>query len=128
MTRLFSFFRARLPAFKHALSGLLHVLQTQRNSWIHAAATVIVIALGLLVRLSGHDWVGIVIAIGLVWTAEILNTAVEAIVDLVSPHFNHQAKIAKDAAAAAVLIAALTALVIGVFIFTPYFVRLFTTN
>ena len=128
MTRLLSFFRGRAPAFKHAFSGLLHVLKSQRNAWIHASATVIVIIMGFLVRLSARDWAVIVFAIGLVWTAEILNTAIEAIVDLVSPHFNHQAKIAKDAAAAAVLIAALTAMVIGVLIFTPYFVVLFRPN
>ncbi len=116
---MFRFLRNRLPAFKHAFSGLFHVLETQKNSWIHASATVLVILLGLLLKLPPLQFAIILVVIGLVWVLEILNTSIEAIVDMVSPEHNNLAKIAKDTAAAAVLFAAILSVAVGILLLGP---------
>jgi diacylglycerol kinase (ATP) len=95
------------------------LVRTQANARIHLAATVVVVAAGFLCRLSGGEWMAIVAAIGLVWTTEGLNTAIEAVVDLVSPEYHPLAGRAKDIAAGAVLLAAIAAAIIGVLVFGP---------
>ncbi len=95
------------------------MLRTQRNARIHAAATAAVILVGLWLRLPMMDWAVIGLTIALVWMAECLNTALEAAVDLASPQQNPLARIAKDAGAAAVLIAALVSVWAGIFILGP---------
>jgi diacylglycerol kinase len=117
--KLFHFIKGRFPAFKNAFSGLYFVVASQKNSWIHATATLLVIFLALLLQLPIRDWALLVLVIGLVWTTEIFNTTIEVLVDLVSPNYNHLAKIAKDTGAAAVLITAITSVIIGLLIFIP---------
>ena len=95
------------------------MLRTQANARIHLAATVVVLAGGFLGRLSCGEWCAVVAAVGLVWTAEGLNTAIEAVVDLVSPEYHVLAGRAKDLAAGAVLCAAIAAAIIGALIFGP---------
>ena len=116
---MFHFIRNRLPAFKHAFSGLFYVLKTQKNSWVHATATFLVILVGLLLRLPPLQFAVLLIVIGLVWIVEILNTSIEAIVDMVSPEHHNLAKIAKDTAAAAVLFAAILSVVVGLLLLGP---------
>lgn len=111
--------RDRLPAFKHAFSGLLHVLKTQKNAWIHAAATIFVIVLGAILRLPALHFALLFIMIGLVWAGEILNTSIEALVDLVSPDQHPLAKIAKDTGAAVVLALSIVAVLVGLLILGP---------
>jgi diacylglycerol kinase len=101
-------------AFGYAFAGLAAAWRTQRNLRIHAAAAVGVVAVGALLRLPPLSWAVLALAIGLVVTAELLNTALEAVVDLVSPEDHPLAKQAKDVAAAAVLVASLAALAAGV--------------
>jgi diacylglycerol kinase (ATP) len=108
-----------LRSFRVAWDGLLAALRIDRNLRIHAAATVIVAVAGVLCRLSVAEWSAIVLAIGLVWVAELLNTSIEAVVDLASPEHHELARRAKDVASAAVLIAAVTAAVVGAVIFGP---------
>lgn len=117
-------FKDRLPAFKHAFSGLIYVLRTQKNAWIHAVASVLVTVLALILRLPVLHTAILVIIIGLVWMAEILNTSIEALVDLISPNHHPLAKIAKDTGAAAVLILSITAVVIGLLILGPPLIEL----
>jgi diacylglycerol kinase len=111
-------------AFEFALRGLAVLVRTQANARIHLAATVIVIVAGIACKLSWGEWAAIVAAIGLVWTAEALNTAIEAVVDLVSPGYHELAGRAKDLAASGVLCAAITAVIIGGLIFGPRFLAL----
>jgi diacylglycerol kinase (ATP) len=111
--------RSRLASFHHALAGWWYVLRTQRNAWIHALATLGVIILGAWLGIERRDWVVLLLAIGLVWLAEFLNTALEAVVDLASPKMHPLARVGKDVGAAAVLIAAATAAVIGILIIGP---------
>jgi diacylglycerol kinase len=110
---------SRLEAFRHAFSGWVYVLRTQRNAWIHALATLAVVGLGTWLRIARHEWAIVTLAIALVWMAEFLNTALEAVVDLASPDEHPLAKAGKDVGAAAVLIAALGAVIIGLLILGP---------
>jgi diacylglycerol kinase (ATP) len=109
----------RVDSFRHAFAGWGYMLRTQRNSWIHALFTIAVIGVGLWLRLSTIDWALLVVVIGLVWTAEFINTAIEAIVDLASPDLHPLAKVGKDVGAAAVLLSAGTAVIVGVLILGP---------
>ncbi|MBK7179165.1 MAG: diacylglycerol kinase family protein [Chloroflexi bacterium] len=110
---------SRVKSFRYAFEGWWHVLSTQHNAWIHALVSVAVLGLGLWLGISRQEWAIIILAVTAVWTAEFMNTALEALVDLVAPDYHPLAKIAKDVAAAAVLIGALGAILIGLLIFGP---------
>lgn len=110
----------RLKSFSFAFSGIAAMLRTQHNAWIHLAATVAAVALGLWFGIARGEWVLLVVAIVSVWTAEALNTAFEFLCDVASPEFHPLVKQAKDVAAAAVLIAATGASVVGLLVFAPY--------
>ncbi len=112
--------RARLISFVHAAAGLLFMLRTQPSAWIHAAATVAVIVAALSLDVTRSDWCWLIAAIGLVWSAEGINTALEQLADAVHPDEHPLVGQAKDAAAGAVLAAAVTAAVIGIIVFWPY--------
>jgi diacylglycerol kinase len=112
-------FDGRIRSVKFALRGVRTMVASQHNAWIHAAATVVVVAAGVLVGLSASEWAWIVLAIGSVWTAEALNTAFELLTDVASPAFHPLAEKAKDVAAGAVLLAAIGAVVIGGLAFWP---------
>lgn len=113
-----------MKAFGFALRGLKVLVRTQANARIHLAATVVVIVAGFACKLSWGEWVAVAAAIGLVWTAEALNTAIEAVVDLVSPEHHELAGRAKDVAAGGVLCAAVTAVIIGALVFGPHLLAL----
>jgi diacylglycerol kinase (ATP) len=114
-----SFFQSRARSFRYAFSGWWFVIRTQRNAWIHAVISVAVIIVSFWLGLGERDWAVIVVAIAMVWTAEFLNTALEAVVDLASPEQNNLARVGKDVGAAAVLIAAGSAALIGFLILGP---------
>lgn len=122
---LLRFILGRRPAFEHAFHGLIHVLLTQHNARIHLAMTILVVISGFLLKLNGFEWTVVIIAIGLVWVTEIINTALEALVDLVTQQYHPLAKIAKDTSAAAVLFASLIAVLLGLVVFTPHLFQLF---
>jgi diacylglycerol kinase (ATP) len=113
-------FTGRIRSIRCALIGIGTMVRSQQNAWVHAAATVLVIALGLALHLSTSDWCWVVLAVMSVWTAEALNTAVEFLTDVASPTFHPIAGKAKDVAAGAVLIAAIGSVVIGLLVFGPY--------
>jgi diacylglycerol kinase (ATP) len=113
------FITQRIKSFRHALRGGFYSLRTQPNTWIHAIATILVIGLAFWLSLSASDWALLILAIGLVWSAEFMNTAVEAVVDLASPRQHPLAGAAKDAGAAAVLVAAGAAALIGFLVMGP---------
>ncbi len=108
-----------LTSFKYAFLGVWHVLRTQRNARIHLSVALVVIALGLWLGLSRTEWAIIVLTIGLVLAAESFNTVAEAAVDLATAEFHPLAKIAKDVAAGAVLLTAITAVIVGLLILGP---------
>jgi len=113
---MIKFFQKRILSFRNAFVGWWYVIRTQQNAWIHAVATVITVLLGLWIELDVRDWAVIVFVIAMVWAAEFLNTALEIVVDLASPDLHPLARTGKDVGAAAVLIAALSAVIIGVLI------------
>jgi len=116
---MLTFIKSRVASFGNAISGLWYVIHTQKNTWIHLVITILVIVGGILLRISRTDWGLILLAMGLVWMAEFVNTALEAIVDLASPQRHPLAKIGKDVGAAAVLVAAVSAVVIGLLTLGP---------
>lgn len=95
------------------------MLRTQRNTWIHAAASLVVLVLGGWLGLQALEWAVIILAITMVWMAEFLNTALEAVVDLASPQQHPLAKVGKDVGAAAVMLVAVAAVVIGLLVLGP---------
>ena len=113
------FFRSRVRSFQYAFAGWWYVLRTQRNAWIHALASVLVLLLAWWLRLPVRDWAVLFVTMGMVWMAEFMNTALESVVDLASPQIHPLAKAGKDVGAAAVLIAALCAAVVGFLILGP---------
>ena len=114
-----TFITSRIAAFGHAFRGWWHVLKTQHNAWIHSVFATLVILIGLWVGLKPLDWAVIVLTIAMVFTAEFINTAIEAVVDLASPENHPLAKVGKDVGAGAVLVAALAAVLIGLLILGP---------
>ena len=113
------FLRSRARSLKYAFTGLWYDIHTQRNAWIHALVSIAVILVGLWLQLVPHDWAVIILAIAMVWTAEFLNTALEAVVDMASPQVHPLARVGKDVGAAAVLIAAILSVFIGLLILGP---------
>ncbi|HBX50696.1 MAG: diacylglycerol kinase [Bacteroidetes bacterium RIFOXYA12_FULL_35_11] len=111
---------SRLLSFSYAFRGILIVFSKEHNAWIHLFAAILVICAGIFFNISAIEWCLIVFAIGLVFIAEMINTAIEKLVDFVSPDFNDKAGIIKDIAAGAVLVAALIAAVIGLLVFWKY--------
>lgn len=111
--------RRLVRSFSYALQGIVYTVKTQRNMQIHVAATVIVLAAAWWLQISRSDVLLVFFSIALVTSLELVNTAVEAVVDLASPDWQRKAKIAKDASAGAVLVAAMVSVVIGVVIFGP---------
>jgi len=111
--------RSRFRSFKYAFQGLGHLFRFEHNCWIHATIMMIALVIGFIVKLDALEWIMLVFAIGLVFIAEIFNTAIERLTDLKSPDVHPLAKQAKDLGAAAVLVASVIAIIIGLIIFIP---------
>jgi len=113
------FIVSRWHSFGHAFRGWTYVLKTQKNAWIHATVATLVFILGLWLGLPLRDWALLILTIAMVFTAEFVNTAIEAVVDLASPAHHPLGKVGKDVGAAAVLVAALAAALVGLLILGP---------
>jgi diacylglycerol kinase (ATP) len=116
---MLTFLSSRVQSFQHAFRGWWYVLQTQQNAWIHSIIALAVLAMAAWLRLPGTDWAVLILTIAMVFAAEFINTAIEAMVDLASPQKHPLAKVGKDVGAAAVLVAASAALVVGLLILGP---------
>jgi diacylglycerol kinase (ATP) len=113
----------RVRSFQHAGRGIALMLASQHNAWIHFAATVFVIVAGVFLKVSVTSWCLLTLAATSVWVAEALNTAFENLCDVASPDFHPLVKKSKDVAAGSVLLSAIGAVVVGLFVFAPYFLR-----
>ena len=122
------FLRLRARSFRYAFSGWGYVLRTQKNAWIHAIFSIAVILLAFLLKVGLRDLAVLVVTITTVWMSEFLNTALEAVVDLASPQFHPLAKVGKDVGAAAVLIAAMASVLVGLLILGPPLVAFLQTT
>ncbi len=117
---------SRARSFRYAFEGWWYVLRTQHNAWIHALISVAVFVVAWWLALPRQDWAILILTIMVVWMAEFMNTALEAVVDMMMPDEHPLAKVAKDVAAAAVLVGACGALLIGGLILgPPLWARLF---
>jgi diacylglycerol kinase len=117
-TQKFSWLQ-RARSFGFAFDGIRTFFKTQHNAIIHAVATIAVVVTGLSLHLAATEWLFITIVTGMVWAAELFNTAIEKLCDMVSPQRNPTIKFIKDVAAAAVLVTAIAAVVTGCIIFLP---------
>jgi diacylglycerol kinase (ATP) len=120
----------RLRSLRHAAVGFWFVMRSQHNAWLHAAATVaaLVLAVTLHFRVrpfTVSEWADLVIVIVMVWVAETFNTGLEVLAEAITQERHPILKVAKDIAAAAVLLAALGAIIVGAILFVPPFIELF---
>ena len=111
--------KQRIQSFTHALRGLVDLFKYEHNSRIHLVSAIITIIAGFLLKITSAEWLIIILIIGLVFITELINTAIERLADKVQPEFDPIIKKVKDYAAAAVLVASITALVVGSIIFIP---------
>ena len=109
------FFRS----FKYALTGIATVFKEELNARVHLLAAMVAVVLGLVLKLAWFEWIVIIMAIGGVIAIELINTSIEALADLYSTDYNPNIKKIKDLAAGAVLVSAITALIVGLIIFLP---------
>jgi diacylglycerol kinase len=114
----------RGKSFAFAWSGIKAVLRTEHNSWIHLCLTVAAVALGFILKISSGEFLALIISMTIVWMAEIFNTALEKAMDFISTEKHPQIKLVKDLAAAAVLVSAVSALLVGSIIFIPKILKL----
>lgn len=106
-----------IDSFKHAINGIVYSFITQRNIRIHFFIALIVLVLGIIVKLQYYEMLIILLTINVVIAVEMINTAIEKTIDLITEEYKLLAKIAKDVAAGAVLISAITSIIIGILIF-----------
>ena len=111
--------RKQLHSFKYAFNGLKILISKEHNARIHLFFTIIVIMAGFYFNISKTEWLMIIFSIGLVFSLEIINSAIERLADYISKEKSYEIKIIKDLSAAGVLISALTSLTIGFIIFLP---------
>jgi diacylglycerol kinase (ATP) len=114
-----SLLKRRAASFGHALRGVWVALRSELHLQFHAVATVLVLGLGAYFQLSPTEWALVALSVASVWAAELFNTAIETLTNLVSPDYHPLAGRAKDVAAGAVLLAALGALAVGALVFGP---------
>ena len=114
-----------IEAWKNAFSGIAHGFKTQRNLKIQLVAGIVVIILGIILKISNAEWAILMLSVFLVLGTEMMNTAVEAVVDLCTEEYHEKAKIAKDVAAGAVVLTALNAVIVSYFLFADKIVQLF---
>lgn len=115
-----SWLASRLRSFGHAFRGLASLIATEPHARIHLVAAICVVAVGAVLQVSAQDWRWLVLLIGWVWCAEAINTALEHLCDAITRDHHPGIRVAKDVAAAAVLISAIAASIIGAMIFLPY--------
>ena len=113
-----------ISSFKYAFQGMFSALKTERNLKIHITIMILVIIAGIVLKISKIEWIICIILFGLVIGGEMLNSAIETVVDIAMPDINPKAKFAKDAAAGAVLVFAIASAIIGFMIFGPKLIAL----
>lgn len=115
----------RIESFRYAFAGIWYTLKTQRNAQIHLGFATALVILGLALKLTLTEWAILALTTGLVVVTEMLNTVAEAAMDYATTDFNPQVKIVKDVAAGAVLVSAITAVIVGLLILGPPLLKWF---
>lgn len=114
-----------INSFSYPIKGLRYAYKNEQNLAVDVGIALLVVIFGFLFRINKYEWAILVLTIGLVISCELVNTAIEAVVDLVTEEYHPLAKVAKDTSAAAVLVFALVAIVVGLIIFVPKIIGLF---
>jgi len=117
-------FKRFLNSFKYSIDGLVYAYKYEQSMMIHFIATILVLFVNILFKVTGTEWLITFLAIGMVLAAELINTAIEAVVDLVTVEIHPLAKIAKDCGSAATFVLSMMAAVIGLVIYIPYIINL----
>jgi Diacylglycerol kinase len=116
--------KSRFGSFRFALNGICLLLKNEYNSRIHLIAAIIAILMGIIMKIDHYEWSLLIIVIGAVFLTELLNSSIESLADRIDPEWNELIMRAKDYSAAAVLISAIVAIVVGGLIFIPKFLDL----
>ncbi len=111
--------------FTNAMKGMVVMVKEEKSLWVHLFATLVVVIMGFVFNISSNEWIAVIFAIVLVIGFEIINTAIEYLVDIVSFEYNVKAKKIKDVAAMATLVVTIGAVIVGAIIFGPHFMELF---
>ena len=118
-------FKRFLNSIKYSVDGLVNAYQNEQSLWLHAMCTIIIVILGFLLQIKFYEWAVIVIALVVVLAVELLNTAIEATVDLITKEIHPLAKVAKDCGSAAAFVSSIMVFIICCFIFIPKIIALF---
>ena len=118
-------FKRFLNSIKYSIQGLVHGYKNEQSLWLHGISSILAIILGIILNISFNQWAIILIALVVVLAVELLNTAIEATVDLVTKEIHPLAKVAKDSASAAAFVSSIVATIICIFIFIHYIIDLF---
>jgi len=116
---------ARLRSFVYAFRGICFCISQEHNAWIHSLIAILVISAGFIFRISTMEWIAVLLCIAIVFAAEIINTAIERLIDKLYPDFQPDAGTIKDLTAGAVLICAFFSAIIGLMIFVPKIYAMF---
>lgn len=117
--------KKRIKSFGYAFAGIKVLFREEHNSWIHAAATILVVAAGIFFHISQLEWVAVLIVIGMVFSSEIINSSLERTADFVKAERDDRKRDIKDLGAAAVLVSAIIAALVGFIVFLPKVISLF---
>lgn len=111
---------ARLKSFRYAAQGFVYIVRYEHNARIHLFISGVVLIMGFLLHIRRVEWVLVLLCMGFVLAAEMINTTIEKLSDVVSPQKNEQIRVVKDISAAVVLLSSLIAMIAGLIIFVPY--------
>ena len=117
--------KRQVNSYRYAAKGVKYTLTTQVNIWIHLLIASVVLVLAYLLHFTANQFLILIMTIGFVVVAELYNTAIEEMTNLLSPEYNQQAGVVKDIAAGAVLVSAITAAVVGAWLFIPAIINVF---
>ncbi|MEP7264213.1 MAG: diacylglycerol kinase family protein [Bacteroidota bacterium] len=118
-------FRSRLKSFRYAFNGMRLLILQEHNARIHFVAAIIAILMGYILNLTSAEWCLLTLVIAGVFIAELINTAIENLCNVVQPDYHEKIKVVKDVSAAAVLLAALSAVIVAMILFIPKIICLF---
>ena len=114
--------KKRMPGFKFAIAGLFSAFKSEKNFRFHIILMILIVLAGFFLNISKTEWLFIIVSIAFVLMSELVNTSIELLVDFISPEYDIKAGKIKDIAAAAVLIAVISAVIVGLIIFVPYII------
>ena len=113
-----------IKSIKYSLDGLFYAYRYEQSLWIHGFAVLLAVILGIIFQIKLSEWAIIFIALGIILALELINTAIEAAVDLTTTEIHPLAKVAKDCGSAASFVMSIVSIVISLFVFGPYFLEI----